>query len=156
MASTFIEFEAMNYECNLDSLTISETCLTENQNLLDYVELSGYDLYYTNRENKSGGGVAAYVRESLKCKIRKDFCSLDINIEHLWLELHRKNRHSHLLKGIFYQRNFGTKSKLEWLNKFDSLVHNISPKWNGLLLITGGFNIDFLTIYLTHIIYFKL
>ena len=82
LASTFIEFEAMNYECNLDSLTLSETCLTENQNPLDYVELSGYDLYYTNRENKSGIGVAAYVRESLKCKIRKDFCSLDINIEH--------------------------------------------------------------------------
>ena len=37
-----------------------------------------------------------------------------------------------------------TKSKLEWLKKFDSLVHNISPKWNGLLLITGYFNIDFL------------
>ena len=80
LASTFTEFEAMNYECNFDILTLSETWLTENQNLLDYVELSGYDLYYKNRENKRGGGVAAYVRESLKCKIRKDFCSLDTDI----------------------------------------------------------------------------
>ena len=54
--------------------------------------LSGYDLCYNNRESKRGGGVAAYVRESLKCKIRKNFCSLDTDIEHLWLELHRKNR----------------------------------------------------------------
>ena len=105
---------------------------------------SGYDLYYNNRENKRGGGVAAYVRVSLKCKIRKDFCSLNTNIEHLWLELLGKNRHSHLLIGVFYQPNFETKSKLEWLKKFDSLVHNISRKWNGLLLITGDFNIDFL------------
>ena len=107
----------MNYECNFDILTLSETWLTENQNLLNYVELSGYDLYYNNRENKRGGGVAAYVRESLKCKIRKDFCSLDTDIEHLWLELQGKNRHSHLLIGVFYQSNFETKSKLEWLKK---------------------------------------
>ena len=136
LASTFTEFEAMNYECNFDILTLSETWLTENQNLLNYVELSGYDLYYNNRGNKRGGGVAAYVRESLKCKIRKDFCSLDTDIEHLWLELQGKNRHSHLLIGVFFEP--------KWLKKFDSLVHNISRKCNGLLLITDDFNIDFL------------
>ena len=87
LASTFIEFEAMNYECHFDILTLSETWLTKNQNLLDYVELPGYDLYYKNRENKRGGGVAAYLRDSLKCKIQKDFCSLDTDIENLWLEL---------------------------------------------------------------------
>ena len=74
----------MNYECNFNILTLSETWLTGNQNLLDYVELSGCDLYYKNRESKRGGRVAAYVRESLKCKIVKDFCSLDASIEHLW------------------------------------------------------------------------
>ena len=73
----------MNYECNFDILMLSETWLTENQNLLDYVELSGTDLYYNNRENKCGGGVATYVRRSLKCKIRKYFCSLHTDIEHL-------------------------------------------------------------------------
>ena len=71
LASTFTEFEAMSYERNFDILTLSETWLTENQNLLDFVELSGYDLYYTRRENKRGGGVAAYVSESLKCKFGK-------------------------------------------------------------------------------------
>ena len=116
VASTFIEFEAMNYECNFDILALSETWLTENQNLLDYVELSGHDLYYNNTENKRRGGVAAYVRESLKCKIRKDF-SLDTNIEHLWFDLQRKDRHSHLLVSVFYQPNFESKSKLEWLKK---------------------------------------
>ena len=89
---------------------------------------SGYDLYYNNRENKRGGGVAAYVREALKCKIRKDSCSLDTDTEHLWLELPGKNHHSHLIIGVFYQVNFETKSALEWLKQFDSLVHNISHK----------------------------
>ena len=117
LALTFIEFEAMTYERNFAIPTLSETWLTENQNLLDYVELSGYDLFYNNRENKRGGGVAAYVCESLKCKIRKDFCTLDTNIEHLWFELQGNNRHSHLLIGVFYQPNFETKSKLEWLKK---------------------------------------
>ena len=50
LAATFTEFEVMNYECNFDILTLSKTWLTKNQNLLDYVELSGYDLNYKNRE----------------------------------------------------------------------------------------------------------
>ena len=94
-------------------------------------------------ENKRGGGVAAYVRESLKCKIRKDFCSLDTDIEHLWLELQGKNCHSHLLIGAFYQPNFETKSKLEWLKKLILWIITFHV-WNGLLLITGDFNVDFL------------
>ena len=94
----------MTYECNFDILTLSETWLKENQNLLDYVELSGYDLCYNNRENKLGGRVAAYVRESLKCQIRKKFYSLDTDIEHLCLELQGKNRHSYLLIGLFISR----------------------------------------------------
>ena len=129
LASTITEFEAMNYKCNFDILTLSETWLTENQNLLDYVELSGYDLYSNNRESKLGdGGVAAYVRESLKCKIRKDFCSLDTNTEHLWLGVQGKNRHSHLFIGALYHPNFETKSKLEWLKKL--ILWFISPHVN--------------------------
>ena len=54
----------MNYKCNFDILTLSETWLTENQNLLNYLELSGFDLNYNNKENKRGCGVVAYVRES--------------------------------------------------------------------------------------------
>ena len=69
LASAFTEFKAMNYERNFDILPLSETWLTENQNLLDYVELSGYDLNHSNNEKKRGCGVVAYVRESLKCKI---------------------------------------------------------------------------------------
>ena len=55
----------------------------------------------------------------------------------------RNNRHS-LLTVVFYQPNFETKSKLEWLKSFDFLAHNFSRKWNGLLLITGNFDIDVL------------
>ena len=53
LASTFTEFEAENYECNFDILTLHETWLTENQNLLEYLELSVYDLYYENRKTKN-------------------------------------------------------------------------------------------------------
>ena len=69
LASTFTKFEAKNHKYNFNILTLSETWLTENQNLLDYVEISGYDLCYKNRENKCGGGVAAYVRDSSNCKL---------------------------------------------------------------------------------------
>ena len=82
------------------------------------MELSGYGSNYNNRENKRGSGVAAFVRESLKCKIRKDFCSLDTDIEHLWLELQGTTVIVIFSQAFFYQPSFETKSKLEWLKIF--------------------------------------
>lgn len=143
LLSTFAEFEAMAYEYKFDILTLSETWFTDNQHLIDHVQIPGYNLYYRNRNNnKRGGGVAAYIRDNIKCKVRNDIFSLDSSIEHLWLEIQGKNRNSHFLLGVFYQPNFDTQLKQEWLKKFDFLIHNVSASWKDLLIITGDFNID--------------
>ena len=47
-----------------------------------------------------------------------------------------ENRH-------FLSTNLRNKIKIRIVKKFYFLVHNISCKWNGLLMITGDFNIDF-------------
>ena len=145
LLSTFAEFEAMAFEYKFDILTLSETWFTNNQHLIDHVQIPGYNLYYRNRSNnRRGGGVAAYIRDSIKCKLRNDIFSLDSSIEHLWLEIQGKNRNSHFLLGIFYQPNFDSHLKLEWLKSFDLLIQNVSASWKDLLLITGDFNIDLL------------
>ena len=32
--------------------------------------------------------------------------------------------------------------KREWLDHFEEIIAHISLKWNGVTIVTGGFNID--------------
>ena len=43
---------------------MSETWLKDNQKLSDYVDIPGYNLEYANRDNKRGGGVGVYTKET--------------------------------------------------------------------------------------------
>ena len=51
-------------EYQFDIITMSEKWLKDNQNLLDYVDIPGYNLEYTNHDNKGGGGVEVNVKTS--------------------------------------------------------------------------------------------
>ena len=51
-----------------DIITMSETWLKDNPQLLNYVKIPGYSQEFRNRENLRGGGVGAYLKESLKYK----------------------------------------------------------------------------------------
>ena len=51
-----------------DIVTMSETWLKDNPQLLDYVTIPGYSQEIRNRNNIRGSGVGAYLRESLKYK----------------------------------------------------------------------------------------
>ena len=66
---------------------MSETWLKGNQKLLDYVDIPGYNLEYANRDNKRGGGVRVYIKETFTYTERKDIINLDKSIEHYWLEV---------------------------------------------------------------------
>ena len=56
-----------------DVLTLSETWLKDNRQLLEYVSIPGYNFEFRNRENIRGGGVGAYIKESVQYIRRKDF-----------------------------------------------------------------------------------
>ena len=56
--------------------------------------MRGYNFVYKNREQKSGGGVGAYLKEELDFKVSEDLSRLDATIEQLWLEIKRKNKNS--------------------------------------------------------------
>ena len=55
-----------------------------------------------------------------------------------------KNRLSNVLIGIVYQPSSKQNEKLEWLNKFESLVSQAVIVHHGPIIITGDFNIDLL------------
>ena len=121
---------------------MSETWLKDNQKLLDYVDIPGYNLEYANRDNKRGGGVGVYIKETFTYTERKDIINLDKSIEHYWLEVSGLNKNSSYLVGIFYQPSSIEHEKREWLDHFEEIIAHSSLKWNGVTIVAGDFNID--------------
>ena len=63
LSSTFDEFHVMLNEYQFDIITMSETWLKDNQKLLDYVDIPGYNFEYANRDDKRGGGVGVLLKK---------------------------------------------------------------------------------------------
>ena len=127
-------------------MTLSETWLKDDQNLLDHVQFNGYHQpVYRNRDNKRGGGIGAYIKSSVSFKLRPDINSMDKSIEHLWVEIKGKNKNSSLLIGIFYQPSSQERDKLVWIDKLNQLLSQIHIIWQGPLVIVGDMNIDLLS-----------
>jgi len=72
MSSTFDEFQVMLKQHQFDIITLSETWLKDNKHLLEYVKLSGYNFSFKNRDNKRGGGVGVYIKDTIEYKVRND------------------------------------------------------------------------------------
>jgi len=122
MVSTFDEFMLFVDKYNFDAITLTETWLKDNLYLLDYVKIEGYTMYYHNRDNKRGSGVGIYIKDSIKHKVRKDIVNINPVLEHLWIEMDGKNKHSKLLFCVAYQPNFTHQEKAEWLENFDKII----------------------------------
>ena len=86
MISTFNEFLLTVSQYSFDVFTLSETWLKNNPYLLEYVSIPGYSAVFRNCDAIKGGGVGAYIRESLHFKRREDIEKLQPDFEHLWLE----------------------------------------------------------------------
>lgn len=87
----------------MDVALLSESWLRNQKELLEYVTIEGYVTEFRNREAAKGGGVGAYIKENVNYKRRYDIEKTQPDLEHLWLELPGKNRHSKLLLGVFYR-----------------------------------------------------
>ena len=143
MTSTFNEFLVTVKQYPFDVLTLSETWLKDNRQLLEYVSIPGYNFEFRNRESIRGGGVGAYIKESVQYKRRKDIEKLKPELENLWLEFQGKNKHSKLLLGVIY-RSTRILSTQEWFDRIESLLGYLIVNWDGLLVLTGDMNIDML------------
>ncbi|KAK3928239.1 RNA-directed DNA polymerase from mobile element jockey [Frankliniella fusca] len=97
-----INAQSLTYKCHAeefmylfdgskhDIISVSETFYNTPQ---DVVQLAGYNVFVSNRTSHEGGGVAVYVRSSLKCKIisqsvspqhreqRPDYIILEIKLQ---------------------------------------------------------------------------
>ena len=87
--------------------------------------MPGYSAVFRNREAIKGGGVGAYSHESIQFKRRCDIENLHPDLEHLWLELRGRNKHSKALIGIMYMSRL-ILSESDWLEGIDSLLSNLT------------------------------
>ena len=117
--STFDELLLTVRDYPFDVVTMSETWLKTNELLLQHVTIPGYSCEFRNRESIKGGGVGAYIKESVKYKRRTDIEKKEPDLEHLWLELVR-NKNSKMLMGIMYRSN-RILTPTSWLCNFVTL-----------------------------------
>ena len=102
MSSTFDEFQFVINQTNFDVITLSETWLKNDKYLLEYIRLSGYEFAYRNRDEKRGGGVGIYIRDTTEFKVRNGISKLDESVEHLWVGIQGRKINSACLMSGFY------------------------------------------------------
>ena len=90
----YVQAREMVVENNLDIFAVSETWLNSTVNNAD-VKIPGYNLFRLDRRYKRGGGVCAYVRETLKVTVLRElshtshevFQQLSLRLQHEKLKL---------------------------------------------------------------------
>ena len=56
----------------LDIVAVYETWLKDNKTQVEYIQINGHSLVWKNRESKTGGGVAFFIKEHMSFKVRHD------------------------------------------------------------------------------------
>ena len=100
---------------------------------------------FKNRTGKRGGGVGFYLKEQLQYKVHTDLTQNYIDPEILVLEICGRNKNTPTLVCAVYQPSSIEVEKLEWFEKFEQFLSNIYTTWNGVLIVTGNFNINLLS-----------
>lgn len=107
-------------EYPFDIVTMSETWLKDNLLRLQYVTIPGYSQVFRNRDRFRGGGVGAYLRDGVSYERRTDIENMAPELEHLWIEIPGRNRHSKMLLGVLYRSNF-IQDFHTWIDTVESL-----------------------------------
>ena len=143
MVSTFNELLLTVNSYPLDIVALSETWLRDQPQLLDYVSIPGFVTEFRNREGIRGGGVGVYIKENINYKHRRDIENAHPELEHLWIEVPGRNKYSRALVGVIYNSE-RMLSPSDWLNSLENLLGYLTVYWDGMLMLTGGINIDML------------
>ena len=74
-------------------------------------------------------------------KRRMDIENVEPDLEHIWLEVDGRNRHSKMLLGVIY-RSESMDNFSSWIEKIENLLSHLTTIWDGLLILTGDMNVD--------------
>lgn len=108
-----------------DLVTLSETWMKDNHQLLSHASITGYVDEFWNRDQIKGGGVGAYIEQSVKykrCEAIETWCP---EMEQLWLEIQGQNKYSNLLIVTTY-RSDRILSAQEWFAWMENLLSELT------------------------------
>ena len=131
-----IESMLLLNEAKFAVIGISETWMTETHNK-QYYTLPGYEVYFTNRTNKKGGGTAMYVRTDYTHECIKEGCYVIENCFEVTTVKVNIKKDKNVYVACIYRApgtnvEFFTEKYLELLDKFKGKT----------MYICGDFNID--------------
>lgn len=120
------------FSFNFSIIMFSETWYQNDSKILN---LPGYNAFYINRNNKRGGGVAAYVTDRKHCEIVSEFTSVTDDYEVLTVMCKKQ------AICVIYRPPTG--NVLKFFDFFEGLLDYIS-KNNYYLVCGGDFNLNIL------------
>ena len=70
--------------------------------------------------------------------MKKNIANMEITIT----ELHGRNKTTPYLVAVAYQPSPYESDKLLWLENFETLLSEVTTKWDGVIITTGDLKID--------------
>ena len=147
LRNKFKELVSLVLVHDYDIVCITESWVSEkfNRDLLHEYELQGYKNYFYQREDRQGGGVILYVRDSFTCRNVHGVKELDACVESVWLDLSTIDNICFRI-GLFYRSpcppiGLGA-NYVKSLNKkyIDELNRGVKSAANNVVLVLGDFN----------------
>ena len=119
---------------NLDIISVNETHLDDTINDFE-LNIQGFTMYWNDR-NRCGGGVALYIRDNVKQKLRPDL--FIPGIESLWVEIFIPNSGPYLI-GTMYRPPSARKEY------YENMIENIelAASNNKEIILLGDLNFDY-------------
>ena len=133
---TLVKMELIRYEfaCNFDIITVSETWLTNNDDINEFL-IEGFQRPFTLNRNGRGGGILCWVANNIAAKRRSEF---EINgFEALWLEIRSFNK-KFLLCTAYRPPN----DNLDFWTNLQASFDNIHEQTIPHIMLIGDLNSD--------------
>ena len=88
------------------------------------------------------GGIVFYIKDNIPFKTRNDLTKNIVSMEFTFTELHGGNKNTSYLVAVVYQPTPYESDKSLWIENFETLLSEVTTKWDGVIIITGDINID--------------
>ena len=121
--------------CSFDIIGNTETWL-HGKSCIDLLNIDGYSLHHSNRNNRQGGGVCLYTRNNLHIK-RCDFDLDDEHCESLFIELNHRGKT--FIIGVIYRPPDSPFDTFRY--KLENLLHRLNRLHKDCIIL-GDFNVD--------------
>lgn len=124
-----------SFENRFTVIALSETWLTEDKGA--EFHFGGYELYYVNRNNRKGGGVALYICSDLKCKIIERMTTVVEDLmECLTVEIEMEKQRNIVITCVYRTPGSSVKTFIENLEQL-----LVGMNANKMSIFCGDFNL---------------